>query len=92
MFVRVSVLLLLFGIATTGCSQSAWNSEVPHSPLLGIENGIWRFPTPHPPPSAESAPSAAPATEPSLRPRRRMRMPKPYAEKPANYGEVLTSR
>jgi hypothetical protein len=61
--------------------------------VLGIENGIWRFPTPHPLPSAESTPSASPSAEPSLgKPMRRIRMPKPYAEKPPQFGEVMTSR
>jgi hypothetical protein len=91
--VRVSVLLALFALGTTGCSQSTWNSEIPHSPLLGIENGIWSFPTPRPPPSADAAPSASPSSEPSLgRRRRTIRMPKPYAEKPASYGEVVTRK
>jgi len=44
-------------------------------------------------PSADSAPSASPSSEPSLgKPSRRIRMPKPYAEKQLHYGEVVTSR
>jgi hypothetical protein len=46
-----------------------------------------------PPPSADAAPSASPSSEPDLGRRRKLiRMPKPYAEKPAQFGEVVTSK
>ncbi len=86
------MLLTVFALAGTGCSTGGWNHGLPASPLLGIdENGIWRFPTPHPPSSAELSPQLSPlpsatpsssASEPAperpIKPR--TRQPKPYAQ------------
>lgn len=87
-----ALLLTCFALAGTGCSTSAWNQGVPASPLLGIDdNGIWRFPTPHPPSSADltpelaptpsATPSSAPLPELKDTPKSRSRYPKPFARR-----------
>ncbi|RYZ09716.1 MAG: hypothetical protein EOO73_02200 [Myxococcales bacterium] len=89
-----ALLLTCFTLATAGCSTSAWTQGLPASPLLGIDDsGIWRFPTPQPPSSAEltpelaPAPSAAPSTAPIQEHREpaksRSRRPQPFARRTA---------
>jgi hypothetical protein len=76
-------------IATTGCSANNWNGVgMSRAPSLGIQNGIWRFPTPRAVPAASSerpergateAPGSSSA-EPGQQPApRRLRVPRPIA-------------
>lgn len=88
--VRALALVGLIALAvTTGCSANNYGGGgISRTPSLGIQNGIWRFPTPRAVPAASSERPAGSATETpgsssaepaSTKPPRRQRVPRPFA-------------
>jgi hypothetical protein len=85
----LKTLGLLALVATTGCSANNANGAgMSRAPLFGVQNGIWRFPTPHAVPAASTdrpgggaadAPGSSSAEPGSSKPPHRQRMPRPFA-------------
>ena len=86
--VRALAILTIFSVTVSGCSTHSWNRKLPQSPRLGVEKGIWRFPTPQapiPPESDRTPETPASEQEPNReRSKQRVRMPKPYAATGSN--------